>query len=59
MVIMENNKETSKITDYLFVGCMFLGIALGQLLDEPGVGLMGGMGIGFIISALYRTEKNK
>jgi hypothetical protein len=58
-MIMENNKETNKITDYLFVGCMFLGIALGELLEEPGVGLMGGMGIGFILSALYDTEKTK
>ena len=41
---MENNKENNKITDYLFVGCMFLGIALGELLEEPGVGLMGGYG---------------
>lgn len=56
---MENNKGTNHLADYLFVGCMFLGMALGELLDEPGVGLMGGMGVGFILSAVYSTEKNK
>jgi hypothetical protein len=56
---MENNSETNTISGYLFVGCMFLGMALGEFLEEPGVGLMGGMGIGFIISAFYSTEKNK
>jgi len=56
---MENNTETHDASGYLFVGCMFLGMALGAYLDEPGVGIMGGMGIGFIISAIYRPEKNK
>jgi uncharacterized membrane protein AbrB (regulator of aidB expression) len=56
---MESNKETNNASGYIFVGCMFLGIALGQFLDEPGVGLMGGMGIGFILSAVYPTEKYK
>jgi F0F1-type ATP synthase assembly protein I len=56
---MENNKKENTIADYLFIGCMFLGIAIGQLLDEPGVGIMGGMGIGFILTAVCNTERNK
>lgn len=54
---MENNSETHDASSYLFVGCLFLGMAVGAFLEDPGVGLMGGMGVGFIISSIYRTEK--
>ena len=37
----------------MFVGCMFLGIGIGLLFGEPGIGTLIGMGVGFIIHQLY------
>ena len=37
----------------MFVGCMFLGIGIGLLFGEPGIGTLIGMGVGFIIQQLY------
>lgn len=57
---MENqNKDVNKISGAIFVGCLFIGMAVGMALDKTGIGIMGGMGVGFLISAFYRSEKNK
>ncbi|QLH44698.1 MAG: hypothetical protein HWD58_03160 [Bacteroidota bacterium] len=46
----------SKRKTYLFVGMMFLGIALGLVFDNVAAGTLGGMGLGFIASFLSKTE---
>jgi len=41
----------------MFVGCLFLGIGIGWMFGQIGIGTMIGMGIGFIIESL-REKKN-
>lgn len=57
---MENqNREINKTAGTIFVGFMFVGLAAGIFFHHTAVGILGGMGIGFIASAMYRSEKNK
>ena len=57
---MENQgKDTNKIAGTIIIGCMFLGIAGGMLMDKTGIGTLIGMGVGFLASAMYKSEKNK
>lgn len=57
---MENqNKKNENISWYIFIGFMFIGIGIGAAFDQEGVGTMVGMGVGFIASAIYKSEKNK
>ncbi|WP_309613359.1 hypothetical protein [Flavobacterium sp.] len=56
---MENQqKDTNKIAGTIFLGCMFLVIAGGMLMDKTGVGTLIGLGVGFLASAMYKPEKN-
>jgi len=43
----------------LFVGSLFIGIGLGQIFGETGVGTLLGMGIGFILTAIIRIEEER
>lgn len=59
---MENqnqNKEANKIGGMILVGFLFVGIASGMYFNKVAIGTLAGMGVGFIASAMYRSEKNK
>ena len=38
----------------MFLGCMFLGIGIGYLVDNVQAGTLIGMGIGFIAQKYYK-----
>lgn len=42
-------------TGGLFIGCMFLGIGLGLVFDEVAGGVLIGMGVGFVLSAVFHS----
>ncbi|MCS7366089.1 MAG: hypothetical protein NDF54_11690 [archaeon GB-1867-035] len=41
----------------VFVASMFIGLGLGELLGRPDVGVLLGMGMGFILATLIRIER--
>ncbi len=49
------HKEKNKTAGLLFVGCLFVGMALGFWFGKLPIGLLGGMGVGFLASAAYRA----
>ena len=42
----------------IFVGCMFIGIGIGMLFGETGIGTMVGMSVGFIADSIFSKNKN-
>ena len=57
-----NGKKSAaqKAGGLLFVGCLFIGMALGWYFGDIKIGLFGGMGIGFVMMAVvYLSAANK
>ena len=42
----------------IFLGCMFLGIGIGLYFGEAGIGVLIGLGVGFIIRGFYSKKEN-
>ncbi|WP_347548824.1 hypothetical protein ABFG93_14955 [Pseudalkalibacillus hwajinpoensis] len=40
----------------MFVGFMFVGLAIGLFLGEPGPGVLLGMGVGFIADEIKKRK---
>lgn len=56
-VINNNNKEKDKVGGLLFVGCMFIGMGIGQYMGAISTGTLIGLGAGFLAMAVYRLAK--
>ena len=52
----DNKKNARKVGGLLFVGCMFIGMALGYYFGANKIGLFGGMGVGFIMMAVAQAS---
>ena len=50
-------KTKSKIGSLVFTGCMFIGIGIGYLLGAVNVGVLIGMGVGFIVKAIINQNE--
>jgi hypothetical protein len=48
----EKKRTARKIGGLLFVGCLFIGMALGWYFRAFNIGMFGGMGVGFILMAV-------
>lgn len=53
---MDTQSNKNKLAGAIFVGCMFIGIGLGMFFKQMTVGIMIGMGVGFIGSAIARAK---
>lgn len=61
---MYNEKQELENKSYgtsglVFVGCLMLGLAVGFLTGNFLVGILGGLGIGFLAMALAMANKGK
>lgn len=50
----EHKVSRSGISGLVFVGCLLLGLAIGFLAGNIVVGVIGGLGVGFIAMAVAR-----
>jgi len=50
------DKKNKAVGGLLFVGCFFLGMGIGIYLGKPKVGLMIGLGVGFLVMAATRLK---
>lgn len=50
-------KEEEHWSSGIFLGCLFIGIALGFLFDEIVAGTLIGLGVGFVIAALLKRKR--
>jgi hypothetical protein len=50
--------DKQKVSNYLFIGFILVGTALGLYIRKPAVGAVLGVGIGFLVKAIYLQRKN-
>lgn len=49
---MEKMKKKRDIPGLGFAGCLFIGLAIGIAYNNTAVGVLGGLGAGFIVMAV-------
>lgn len=56
---MEKNMDRNSTLSWsAYIGCMFVGMGVGAIFNEAGIGTLIGLGVGFIASAIIeRKEK--
>ncbi len=55
-----NKKNLTQASNFIFTGCMFIGIAVGLYYNIVAIGTLIGIGTGFIFRGVInmKTEKN-
>lgn len=47
-------RDRSGVSGLVLVGCLLLGLAVGLLWGNLAVGVLGGLGVGFVLMAVAR-----
>ena len=55
----KNKKKEKDPGGLLFVGALFIGLGIGMYFGRPDVGVLTGLGVGFILMAIYYLLKKK
>ena len=57
---MQETKERNEMLSWaIFIGSMFIGMGIGSIYDQTGVGMLIGMGVGYIAEGIIeRTAKS-
>ncbi len=55
----EVKKDKDPVGSALFVGCLMLGIGIGLYFGRPDVGVLVGLGVGFIVKAISLSRKKR
>ena len=50
-------EKKDKKSEYAFLGCMFIGVGFGYLIDNFLAGATIGMGFGFLSMLFFKTNK--
>jgi len=57
---MEEIKERNEMLSWsVFFGCMFIGMGIGMLFDQTGVGMFIGFGVGYIAEGIIEYMKER
>lgn len=51
----EKTQDSSSVIGLVFVGCLLVGIGLGILYHQVAVGVLVGLGVGFISMGLLKV----
>ncbi|MDA3836472.1 MAG: hypothetical protein PF542_02515 [Nanoarchaeota archaeon] len=57
MVKKKVTKKRDDIPGQIFVGCLFLGLAIGTLAGSIWIGALFGLGVGFISKGIFESIK--
>ena len=57
---MEDIKDRNEMLSWsVFLGCMFLGMGIGELFNHTGVGMFIGFGVGYIAEGIIERMSKK
>ncbi|MCF8369771.1 MAG: hypothetical protein K9G76_12095 [Bacteroidales bacterium] len=53
----EQTKNNYKNSGFIFSGCMFIGLGIGFYLGNVAMGVLFGMGVGFLAMGIINLKK--
>lgn len=57
--MQETKNNTEMLSWAIFLGCMFVGMGVGEIFDQAGIGMLIGMGVGYIAEAITERALNR
>jgi len=52
---MAKKQDEKKPRDLLFLACLFIGLGVGMAYNQTGIGVLIGIGVGFLAAFLNET----